>query len=77
MGESLGKLMVGAGLALALSGALVWGASRWWPGLRLGRLPGDVVVERPGFVFVFPVVTSLALSALLTLVLWLIAGGRR
>jgi hypothetical protein len=38
----------------------------------LGRLPGDIVVHRPGFTFYFPIVTSLLLSLLLTGILWLL-----
>jgi hypothetical protein len=42
-----------------------------WPILskHVGRLPGDIVVRRPGFTFVFPIVTCLVLSLLLTLLL--------
>jgi len=46
-----------------------------WPvvgKLGLGRLPGDIVIERPSFRLYFPVVTSLLLSAVLSLVVWLI-----
>lgn len=59
-------LLVAAGLLLVAAGLL-------WPVLSryAGRLPGDVVVRRPGFTFVFPIVTCLAISLLLSLVLWL------
>jgi hypothetical protein len=36
-----------------------------------GRLPGDIVMRRPGFTFAFPIVTCLVLSLLLTLLLWI------
>jgi hypothetical protein len=36
----------------------------------LGRLPGDIVVQRGGFTFYFPIVTSVLLSLLLTALLW-------
>jgi hypothetical protein len=44
-----------------------------WPILSkyLGRLPGDVVVRRPGFTFVFPIVTCLVLSLLFSLLIWI------
>jgi hypothetical protein len=44
-----------------------------WPLVAryFGRLPGDVVVRRPGFTFVFPIVTCLVLSLLLSLLFWL------
>jgi hypothetical protein len=46
-----------------------------WPlvqKLGLGRLPGDIVVERENFRFYFPIATSLIISVILTLILWLI-----
>ena len=60
------SLLIAAGLTLLLAGLL-------WPLLSryLGRLPGDIVVRRPGFTLVFPIATSLVLSLLLTLLLWL------
>jgi hypothetical protein len=38
----------------------------------LGRLPGDIVVQRGGFTLYFPIVTSILLSLLLTAILWLL-----
>jgi hypothetical protein len=38
----------------------------------LGRLPGDIKIERPGFVFYFPLATSLIASLVLTVLLWLV-----
>ena len=43
------------------------------PWLRLGRLPGDIAVERERFRFYFPLGTSLLLSLLASLVLWLLS----
>ncbi len=57
-----GAVLLIAGLLLSLGGRLPW----------LGRLPGDIVVERPGFRFYFPLATSLLLSLLLTGLLWLL-----
>ncbi|HEY6066715.1 MAG TPA: DUF2905 domain-containing protein [Thermoanaerobaculia bacterium] len=53
---------------LALGIVLILAAIAW-PILsrHLGRLPGDIVVRRPGFTFVFPIVTCLLLSLLLSL----------
>lgn len=56
------------GLVLVVVGLL-------WPyigKLGLGRLPGDIVVERPGYSFYFPLMTSLLLSVVVSLVLWLV-----
>jgi hypothetical protein len=64
-----GKMLVAAGLVLAGVGALLWsGLGRGW----LGRLPGDLHYAKGGFSFHFPLVTCLLLSAVLTLVLWLL-----
>jgi len=46
-----------------------------WPVLSrigLGRLPGDIVIRRPGFAVYFPWVTCLLVSAALTLLAWLL-----
>ncbi len=62
----LGLVMVGIG---ALLSAL---------GTKGGRLlPGDIIISRPGFTFVFPIATCLLLSILLTLILWAVTALRR
>jgi len=60
-------LLIALGILLLAAGIL-------WPLLSryLGRLPGDIVVRRPGFTFVFPVVTCLVVSLVLSLLLWLL-----
>ena len=68
--SDLGKTLVVAGLALAALGAILWlgnGKLSW-----LGRLPGDIHFERPNFRFSFPLTTCLLVSALLTVILWLL-----
>lgn len=60
------KLLIGLGLLLLAAGLA-------WPWLRhvpLGRLPGDIVIQREGFSFYFPVTTLVILSVALSLVLW-------
>lgn len=55
------------GIVLLLTGLL-------WPllsRLGLGRLPGDIAIERGNFRFYFPLVSSLVVSVVLTLLLWL------
>jgi Protein of unknown function (DUF2905) len=71
---SLGKLLLGLAAALAILGGLLLLADRF-PGLRIGRLPGDLAVERERFRLYVPITTSILLSVVLTLVLWLL--GRR
>jgi DUF2905 family protein len=70
--HEVGKLLVVFGLLLALAGLALTLVGRvpW-----LGRLPGDIHIERGSWTFYFPLATSLALSVLLTLILWLV--GRR
>jgi hypothetical protein len=43
----------------------------WLAKLGLGRLPGDIHIEREGFSFYFPVTTSIIVSLVLSLILWL------
>jgi hypothetical protein len=62
---SLGKILILAGGALVVLGALVWLLSG--TGL-VGRLPGDIRIERPGFTCVFPLATMILLSLVLTVV---------
>ena len=59
---------------LILVGAILLIAGLAWPFLArfgLGRLPGDIVIERPNFRIYFPIVTSLVVSIGLTLLFWL------
>ncbi len=71
---SIGRLLLVAGALLAAVGLLLIVAERF-PALRLGRLPGDLRVERGNFRFYFPLATSIVLSVVLSLLLWLF--GRR
>jgi len=68
----LGRLLIVLGLAVAALGVVLVVFGRV-PGL--GRLPGDLYVQRGNWAFYFPLGTSIVLSVVLTLVLWLI--GRR
>lgn len=66
--QDFGKLIFILGIVLTLVGALMWktGGLGW-----LGRLPGDIFIQRGNSTFAFPIVTCLVISALLTLVMWL------
>ncbi len=64
----LGRVLMAVGGLIFVLGAVVSLLGR----TGLGRLPGDIVVERGGFTFYFPIVTSLLLSLLLTGILWLL-----
>jgi hypothetical protein len=67
--QEFGKMLVVLGAVLAAVGLVLWKFGGFGP---LGRLPGDLSVERGNFSFHFPIVTCLLLSALATLVLWLL-----
>jgi hypothetical protein len=61
------RWLIAAGLFLLALGLA-------WPlltKLGLGQLPGDLRIERKGFVFYFPITTGLLVSAVITLILWL------
>ncbi len=62
------RFLIGLGLFILLAGLL-------WPFLAklgLGRLPGDIVIRREGFTFYFPIVTSLLISLVLTVLFWML-----
>lgn len=62
------RLLLVSALILLLLGLL-------WPfisGLGLGRLPGDISLQRGGFSFYFPITTSILVSLVLSLVFWLV-----
>lgn len=63
----MGRLLIGIGLLLLLLGAL-W---PWLSRLPLGRLPGDIHLHRQGVDFYFPLATSILISILISLLLWL------
>ncbi|HEX2493764.1 MAG TPA: DUF2905 domain-containing protein [Steroidobacter sp.] len=44
----------------------------WLSKLPLGRLPGDIVIERSGFRFFMPITTMIIVSIVLSLILWLL-----
>jgi hypothetical protein len=64
----MSRWLILLGITLVVAGLL-------WPviaKLGLGRLPGDIVIARRGFTFYFPVTTSILISAVISLVLWLL-----
>ena len=61
------RLLIVLGVLLILAGAL-------WPllsKLPFGRLPGDLVIDRPGFKVFAPITTMIIVSVLISLLLWL------
>lgn len=69
MTDSLGRILVAAGVFLAAVGGLIWLGGRFLP---LGRLPGDILIRRESFTFYFPLATAIVISVILTLILNLI-----
>lgn len=62
----MARFLVIAGVVLLVLG-LLW---PWLGKLGLGRLPGDIVIERENFTLYLPIMTSLILSLLLSALLW-------
>ena len=72
----MGRILVWSGLAIAgFGGLLLLGQAV--PGLRLGRLPGDIRIERGNVSFYFPITTMLLLSAIVSVALWLFGRLKR
>jgi hypothetical protein len=70
----LGRLLVFSGLILVAVGGVLWVIEKGAPpGLGwIGRLPGDIFIQRKNFTFYFPLATGLILSVILSVILWLI-----
>ena len=70
MNSDLGKYLMAGGVLLLLAGVLVYffhDKLNW-----IGRLPGDIRIEKENFRFYFPVVTMILVSVLLTIIINLI-----
>ena len=64
----MARWLIILGLVLIAAG-LLW---PWLAKLGLGRLPGDVVIERDNFRVYIPIATSIVISVVLSLILWLL-----
>ncbi len=65
----MGKILIFAGIVLILAGLLVHFLSRMpWP----GKLPGDIVIDKGNFKVFIPITTSILISLLISLVLYLV-----
>ena len=64
--RDIGRFLILIGVVTALIGLVLWSGfgPRW-----LGRLPGDIRIERGNFAFYFPIVTCIIISVVLTLIL--------
>lgn len=65
----IGKSLIIIGLIIAAIGVILTFAGKipW-----LGRLPGDIYIKRENFTFYFPLATSILISIILSLILWLL-----
>ena len=69
----MGKLLIIVGIILVIAGIFIhFNLKVPW----MGRLPGDITIKREGFSLYIPVVTSLLLSGLLTLILYILSKLR-
>jgi hypothetical protein len=70
--QQIGKILLVIGIVIAAFGGLLILSGRipW-----MGRLPGDIYIQRKNYTFYFPLATSLLISLLLTILFWLF--GRR
>ena len=74
--SDLGKILIGFGvLMVVVGGVLLLAGSLFGKVPWLGRLPGDIHVQRGNWSFYFPLATSILLSVVLSLLFWLF--GRR
>lgn len=65
--SSMQKTLIVIGLIIVVAG-LGW---PWLSKVPFGRLPGDIVIDKPGFKLFFPITSMLVVSGLISLVMWL------
>ena len=66
--QEIGKALSVIGLLLAAVGFFIWKIGGRLP---LGKLPGDIAIQKENFSFYFPVTTCIIISVVLTLIMWL------
>jgi len=68
--QHIGKFLILLGLIISAVGGLVLlsGKIPW-----IGRLPGDIIIQKRNFTLYFPLVTSILISLILTLIFWVIS----
>jgi H+/Cl- antiporter ClcA len=68
--QHIGKILIIIGIIIVITGLILYFAGNKFS--WLGHLPGDIRIERENFRFYFPITTMIVLSAVLTLILWII-----
>jgi hypothetical protein len=67
--QSLGKYLIVFGAVILIAGIIL----TFFPRLNFfGKLPGDISIKKENYSFYFPIVTSIVISILLTLIFWVI-----
>ena len=66
--HDFGRILVFVGLGIVVVGAILWKTGGLF---GLGKLPGDIFVQKGGSSFYFPIVTCIIISVILTLLSWL------
>ena len=69
--RDFGRILILAGVIIVIAGVLMTFTGR----LGVGKLPGDIVVRRGNFTFFFPLMTSIVLSIVVTVLMWLFRRG--
>ncbi|MGB8354333.1 MAG: DUF2905 domain-containing protein [Chthoniobacteraceae bacterium] len=67
--QELGKTLFVIGLLVAAAGFYLWKIGGRLP---LGKLPGDIAIQKENFSFYFPITTCILISVVLTLIMWLL-----
>ncbi len=73
--DSIGKLLILAGIFVFLIGVVLLLLSK--ANIPLGKLPGDIFIQRKNFTFYFPIATSIIVSIVLSLILYFISRFHR
>ncbi len=64
----MNKTLIAIGIAIAVIGVF-W---PWIARLPVGRLPGDIIIDRPGLKLYIPVTTMIVISVVISVVLWIL-----
>jgi hypothetical protein len=72
--QPFGKLLIIVGIVIVAAGVLLTFFDKI---PFLGKLPGDIHIKKENFSFYFPITTSIIISVLLSLVLWVISYFRK
>ena len=67
----IGKTLVILGIGIAVLGGLLWLSGGTLKNFPIGRLPGDILIQKDNFSFYLPLTTCILLSVGLSMVIWL------